>query len=333
MTGHGADVKSARWHPRRALVATGSKDNMLKLWDPRSGDCVMTLHGHKNTVLRVRWHPSREPWLISGGRDATIRLYDIRQGSEIMTWRNPGKEVCSIEWHPLIPSAFATGNSEGAVAFWSVLPNYKSTYVDAVSNQQEDGAEWTISHRMRVSNYPNARTKRALLGKLLVYGGALPGSKRSSEASDRLYKADADSTEGNQPLYVMPTAHETNVWAMDFHPLGHVLATGSNDQTTKFWCRLRPGEPESERYEKARVPPQVEVRDSEEEIKQEEKQKGLLDMLLESSGQAATGAIMKKEESATEPKEVKQAESAEPAVDESSSLQSRPTNFLPGLCM
>jgi polyadenylation factor subunit 2 len=29
---------------------------------------------------------------------------------------------------------------------------------------------------------------------------------------------------------------------MKFHPQGHVLATASNDHTTKFWSRSRPGD-------------------------------------------------------------------------------------------
>jgi polyadenylation factor subunit 2 len=45
----------------------------------------------------------------------------------------------------------------------------------------------------------------------------------------------------NEPLAVMENAHESSVFAIDFHPLGHILATGSNDHTTKFWTRNRPG--------------------------------------------------------------------------------------------
>lgn len=40
----------------------------------------------------------------------------------------------------------------------------------------------------------------------------------------------------------MDQAHESNVWALAYHPMGHILCTGSNDHTTRFWCRDRPGE-------------------------------------------------------------------------------------------
>ena len=29
---------------------------------------------------------------------------------------------------------------------------------------------------------------------------------------------------------------------MQYHPLGHILVTASNDHTTRFWCRERPGD-------------------------------------------------------------------------------------------
>ena len=33
------------------------------------------------------------------------------------------------------------------------------------------------------------------------------------------------------------SAHESSVWDMAWHPVGHILCTGSNDHTTKFWLK------------------------------------------------------------------------------------------------
>lgn len=43
--GHGADVLSVDWHPRKSLVASGSKDSQqpVKLWDPKAGQSVATM--------------------------------------------------------------------------------------------------------------------------------------------------------------------------------------------------------------------------------------------------------------------------------------------------
>ena len=43
-------------------------------------------------------------------------------------------------------------------------------------------------------------------------------------------------------------AHDSLIWSMSWHPLGHVLASGSNDHTTKFWTRNRPGDSMQDKY-------------------------------------------------------------------------------------
>lgn len=44
------------------------------------------------------------------------------------------------------------------------------------------------------------------------------------------------------PRATLSQAHDSNVWALSFHPLGHLLASASNDHTTRFWARERPGD-------------------------------------------------------------------------------------------
>ena len=67
-TGHNWGVKNCEWHPTKSLIASGSKDCMVKLWDPRSGDCLSTLHGHKGPVQVTRWSPNGN-WLLSTSKD------------------------------------------------------------------------------------------------------------------------------------------------------------------------------------------------------------------------------------------------------------------------
>jgi polyadenylation factor subunit 2 len=43
-------------------------------------------------------------------------------------------------------------------------------------------------------------------------------------------------------------AHESIVWTLAFHPLGHILCSGSNDHTVKFWTRNRPGDQMRDKY-------------------------------------------------------------------------------------
>lgn len=108
MEGHGWDVKTVQWHPRSSVIASGSKDNLVKLWDPRSGGCLSTLYGHKNTVTKVAWNDNGN-WLLTASRDQLIKMYDIRAMREIVSLKGHHKEVTSLAWHPLCESVFASG--------------------------------------------------------------------------------------------------------------------------------------------------------------------------------------------------------------------------------
>ncbi|QQP39526.1 Wdrepeat proteinlike, partial [Caligus rogercresseyi] len=76
LRGHGADVKSG-------LLASGSKDSQqpIKIWEPRTGAVLATLHAHKNTVMSVQWNKNGN-WLLTASRDHLLKLFDIRNTKE-----------------------------------------------------------------------------------------------------------------------------------------------------------------------------------------------------------------------------------------------------------
>ena len=47
---------------------------------------------------------------------------------------------------------------------------------------------------------------------------------------------------GEGPAAEVRGGHESAIWSLAWHPAGHIMCSGSNDNTSKFWCRNRPGE-------------------------------------------------------------------------------------------
>ena len=164
-------------------MVSGSKDSQqpIKLWEPKSGQVLHTIHAHKSTVMDCAWNNNGN-WLVTASRDHLLKLFDIRNlKEEMQTFRGHKKEVSAVKWHPVHEGMFASGGSDGSVMYWSV------------------GADKEI-------------------------GG-------------------------------IEQAHESIVWCLAWHPVGHILTTGSNDHTVKFWSRNRPGDSMRDKYNLNTLPP------------------------------------------------------------------------------
>ncbi len=76
LTGHTSVVRSVAFSPDGRLLASGSFDNTIKLWEVSSGSLVRTLTGHTNSVRSVAFSPDGR-LLASGSDDKTIKLWGI----------------------------------------------------------------------------------------------------------------------------------------------------------------------------------------------------------------------------------------------------------------
>jgi WD40 repeat protein len=68
LQGHTNWVRSVAFSPSGEMLASGSSDQTVKLWDIKSGECLYTLQGHSHLVRGVAFSPSGEI-LASGSSD------------------------------------------------------------------------------------------------------------------------------------------------------------------------------------------------------------------------------------------------------------------------
>ena len=71
--GHGGDVKCVGWHPFKSLLVSASKDGLVKLWCPKSGRALGTMHGHKGTIMAAQWNANGN-WVLTASRDQTCKV-------------------------------------------------------------------------------------------------------------------------------------------------------------------------------------------------------------------------------------------------------------------
>ena len=66
------------------LLASGSRDNTIKLWDVSSGSELHTLKGHCDFVLSIAFSPNGK-LLATGGRDSVITLWEVNSRRELIS--------------------------------------------------------------------------------------------------------------------------------------------------------------------------------------------------------------------------------------------------------
>ncbi len=99
LTGHTYSINSIAFSPDGHLLASGSDDKNIKLWDPQTGKPLQTLTGHTDTIRSVAFSPDGH-LLASGCYDNTIRLWDPQTGKPLQTLTDHTSPINSVAFSP-----------------------------------------------------------------------------------------------------------------------------------------------------------------------------------------------------------------------------------------
>jgi len=121
--GHSQEVCGLAWSHDGATLASGGNDNLLMLWDARTGASAPAhrLTQHQAAVKALAWCPWQANLLVSGAgtADRHLRFWNSATGACVNSI-DTGSQVCAVQWsqhqRELISSH---GFSQNQLTVWS----------------------------------------------------------------------------------------------------------------------------------------------------------------------------------------------------------------------
>jgi len=243
-------ISSIAFSPDGDIVATGSSEGIIEMWDAKNSALLQTLEGHTSGVLSIAFSPdggtlasgegSRNEWY----EDNSIRIWDVKSGTLLHTLDGHTKEVTSISFSP-DGRRLVSSSSGGTIKLWDAEGGgllQTLDYGGGVScvTFSPDG-RWLLSGSGGFIKQWDAES-----GRLLRYLVSHPGMstvRSISISPDGIWLA-AGLVDGT--IYLIETrkftyepkiltGHTTEVSSIVFSPDGLYLVSASLDHSIKLW--------------------------------------------------------------------------------------------------
>lgn len=267
MQAHENDVRCMRYSHSGEWLLSGDQDGVLKVWQPNFNN-VKRQQVHAEVVRDVAWSPSDSKFATASD-DGSVKIWSFATMAEEACFQGRGAhgwDVKCVDWHPSL-ALLATGSKDNTVRLWdprqrecvSVIHEFKNTVTRV--KFQPTGARQLFAAASRANTahvfdlraFAQGRASQVLRGHpadvsclqwhpvhpQLLSTGTHEGSVHHFLLDSSAYK---DELGYMTPAWSIPKAHQWPVWDMAYHPVGHMLATASNDRSVKVWARTMPGD-------------------------------------------------------------------------------------------
>ncbi|KAM6504757.1 hypothetical protein FSOLCH5_015252 [Fusarium solani] len=200
LEGHGHWVRSIAFSPDGKLIASGSGDETIKVWDAATGEVRHTLQSHGHWVRSIAFSPDGK-LIASATADTTIKVWDTAKGEVKRTLEGHGHWVRSVAFSP-DGKLIATGSWDRTIKVW-------------------DAAMGEVKHTLKGHGRSVESVAFSPDGKLIASG--------SNDWTIKVW----DSATGEVKRTLQ--SHGGPVDSVAFSPDGNLIASGLVNGTVKVW--------------------------------------------------------------------------------------------------
>ncbi len=119
LSGHSSFVNSLAISPDGKILASGSWDKTIKIWNLETGEFIGTLTGHSDRVNSVAISGDGK-MLASGSSDETIKFWNLHSGELLFTFPGHSMEVNSVAISPNGQVIASSGGADNTIKLWNL---------------------------------------------------------------------------------------------------------------------------------------------------------------------------------------------------------------------
>ena len=263
LKGHGGTIRALAFDPRGTLLASGSEDTTVRLWDMTAKVQLRICLGHRMdgcshhyAVRAVAFSPDGTK-LISGSEDHTAQLWNAEDGKPLLWNEATGAPLVLPHQDSVQAVAFSpdgqrvmTGSFDRTAQLWDVEtgravdaplehPGAVGTVAfgpgglfltaarDGMARVWSRAEEKTWRHKFRHNDYVMA-VALSPDGRLAVTGSGHEAVMWNTETGQRLGPLAGSGRDAS-------SGHQDDVWAVAFSPDGRSVVSASRDGTARWW--------------------------------------------------------------------------------------------------
>ena len=265
-TGHASLVISVAFSPDGRLIASGSSDSTIKLWDAATCNQLRSLEGHTGPVNSVAFSPDGNV-IASGSGDKTIKLWDVATGNQVRSLEGHTGYVTSVAFSP-DGKVIASGSGDKTIKLWDAATGKQLRSLEGHTGEVNSVAfspdgKWIASgsqdKTIKLWDAATGKQLRSLEGytggvnsvtfspdgKVIASGSQVkaPVAGWDLVARNTLGESLSGGKDKTIKLWDAATGkelrslegHTGDVNSVAFSPDGKVIASGSQDKTIKLW--------------------------------------------------------------------------------------------------